>query len=83
MPITGIAGCCARATTGQATAALPIRVMKSRRRMCAPLVGSLPYVVTRSPDSVGRRGRFKTCLSRCKKGWEPFPLTPDMQPRPG
>ena len=30
-PTTGIAGCCARATSGHATAAPPIRVMKSRR----------------------------------------------------
>jgi hypothetical protein len=29
--ITGIAGCCARAASGQATAAPPRNVMKSRR----------------------------------------------------
>jgi hypothetical protein len=30
-PITGIAGCCARAASGQAAAALPSSVMNSRR----------------------------------------------------
>jgi uncharacterized protein YchJ len=30
-PITGIAGCCARAASGQAAAALPMSVMNSRR----------------------------------------------------
>ena len=33
-PTTGGAGCCARATRGQAVAAPPRSVMKSRRRMC-------------------------------------------------
>ena len=32
-PITGIAGCCARAASGQATAAPPNNVMNSRRLM--------------------------------------------------
>ena len=32
-PITGIAGCCARAASGHAAAALPTRLMKSRRLM--------------------------------------------------
>jgi uncharacterized protein YchJ len=31
MPITGIAGCCARAASGHAAAAPPSTVMKSRR----------------------------------------------------
>jgi hypothetical protein len=30
-PTTGIAGCCARAASGHAAAALPSRVMNSRR----------------------------------------------------
>jgi hypothetical protein len=34
-PITGIAGCCARAASGQA-AALATSVMSSRRLMCSP-----------------------------------------------
>ena len=34
-PITGIAGCCARATSGHAAAA-PSRVMNSRRLIAAP-----------------------------------------------
>ena len=36
-PTTGIADCCARATSGQAMAAPPASVMNSRRLMCAPL----------------------------------------------
>jgi hypothetical protein len=32
-PITGIAACCARAASGQVTAALPKMLMKSRRLM--------------------------------------------------
>ena len=35
-PITGIAACCARAASGQAAAAPPRRVMKSRLRMGSP-----------------------------------------------
>jgi uncharacterized protein YchJ len=35
-PITGIAGCCARAASGQAVAAPPSRMMKSRRRIASP-----------------------------------------------
>jgi hypothetical protein len=35
-PVVGIV-CCARAASGQATAAPPTNVMKSRRRMCALL----------------------------------------------
>ena len=34
-PITGIAGCCARAASGHA-AAVPISVMNSRRLIAAP-----------------------------------------------
>jgi hypothetical protein len=33
-PITGIAGCCARAASGQAPAAPPRSVMNCRRFMC-------------------------------------------------
>jgi hypothetical protein len=33
IPITGIVGCCARATSGHATAAPPSSVMTSLRRM--------------------------------------------------
>ena len=36
IPITGIAGCCARAASGHAAAAPPISVMNSRRCMCPP-----------------------------------------------
>ena len=43
-PITGIAGCCARAASGQAAAALPSSVMNSRR-------------FTRSPRRRGRVAR--------------------------
>ena len=35
-PITGIAGCCARATPGHVAAAPPTSVMNSRRRISAP-----------------------------------------------
>jgi hypothetical protein len=35
-PIIGIVGCCASAASGQAAAALPRSVMKSRRRMSDP-----------------------------------------------
>ena len=35
-PITGIAGCCARAASGHAAAAPPRRLMNSRRRISAP-----------------------------------------------
>jgi hypothetical protein len=35
-PTTGSAGCCARETKGQATAAPPISSMNFRRRMCSP-----------------------------------------------
>ena len=43
-PITGFAGCCARAANGHA-AAPPIREMNSRRLMCFPQAGdhTLPY----------------------------------------
>ena len=36
-PITGIAGCCARAASGHAAAAPPSSVMNSRRLMLSPL----------------------------------------------
>src|SRR5215831_7252398 len=36
MPMTGIAGCCARAASGHAAAALPSRVMNARRLMGSP-----------------------------------------------
>ena len=39
-PITGIAGCCARAASGHAAAAPPSRLTNSRRLM--PGMGSLP-----------------------------------------
>src|SRR5262245_28402535 len=44
-PITGIAGCCARAASGHAAAAPPMSVMNSRRLMRCPPgeIGTLPY----------------------------------------
>ena len=47
-PTTGIAGCCARAASGQETAAPPTTVMNSRRLMCFPQVEdrTLPRVET-------------------------------------
>src|SRR5260221_9324745 len=43
-PMTGIAGCCARATSGQAAAAAPPRsVMSSRRLMCSFRLRVTPY----------------------------------------
>jgi len=42
-PITGIAGCCARAASGHATAAPPASVMNSRRRMCSLAQRVVPY----------------------------------------
>jgi hypothetical protein len=36
IPITGIAGCCARAASGQAAAALPSSVMNARRLIQSP-----------------------------------------------
>ncbi len=43
-PITGIVGCCARATSGHATAEPPTNKMKSRRLMCPQIEGpNLPY----------------------------------------
>jgi hypothetical protein len=50
-PITGIAGCCARATSGQAAAALPRIVMKSRRHV-APLPGQLAQQLLRNAYDV-------------------------------
>ena len=39
-PTTGIAGCCARAASGHATAAPPSSAMNSRRRISAPKLRS-------------------------------------------
>src|SRR5215475_12996403 len=44
-PITGIAGCCARAASGLAAPTLPSSVMNSRRFMTDPLL------ILRDPDS--------------------------------
>src|SRR5437870_1855048 len=41
LPITGIAGCCARAASGHAAAAPPRSEMKSRRFISLPYLGSL------------------------------------------
>jgi hypothetical protein len=49
--ITGIAGCCARATSGQAAAALPRIVMKSRRHV-APLPWQLAQQLLRNAYDV-------------------------------
>ena len=54
-PITGIAGCCARAASGQAAATLPIRPINSRRLMSAPkasqgIVAVQTRLVKRRPD---------------------------------
>ena len=42
-PITGIASCCARATTGHAAAVPPRNLRKSRRRMSAPRLRTTPW----------------------------------------
>src|SRR5215831_7474964 len=42
MPITGIAGCCARATSGHVAVAPPSTVMNSRRRIALPKAGTTP-----------------------------------------
>jgi len=45
-PITGIAGCCARATSGQATAAPPKSDMNSRR-LLSNMELPAPWVIAR------------------------------------
>ena len=53
-PTTGIAGCCARAASGQATAAPPITLINSRRLMCPPkghVVCGLKAAFARPPMS--------------------------------
>jgi len=51
-PITGIAGCCARAATGDAMAAPPSTAMNSRRLIRSPrrrAASAQPELYTRSP----------------------------------
>src|SRR5262249_50315706 len=58
-PITGIAGCCARAASGHAAAAPPTSVMNSRRLIVAPR-GSKPRTASshsRPGLGTGRGGR--------------------------
>jgi hypothetical protein len=43
-PITGIAGCCARAASGQAAAEPTIPLMQSRRRIAFPKAGTTPTI---------------------------------------
>jgi hypothetical protein len=47
-PITGIAGCYARAASGNTAADPAIPVMKSRRRIAFPGLGTTPYSVFKS-----------------------------------
>jgi hypothetical protein len=56
-PITGIAGCCALATTGQAAAAPPSSVMNSRRLipgMGLPPLGRAPPIIAPAGGLPGR-----------------------------
>jgi hypothetical protein len=61
-PTTGGAGCCARATTGHATAAPPSSVMNSRRLMCPPL----------SEDHTLPRRCRNAALSASQQNWPPM-----------
>jgi hypothetical protein len=45
-PITGVAGCCARAASGHATAAPPTSVMNSRRLTVSPPQAKTAYYHT-------------------------------------
>jgi hypothetical protein len=55
-PITGIAGCCARAASGHATAAAPSSVMNSRRCISGLMV-EVPTTI-----GVCRRSRDRWCV---------------------
>src|SRR6266566_4452984 len=60
-PITGIAGCCARAASGHVAAAPPRSVMNSRRFVCREssiLSGDGGSVMTVSPSRPEARRRF-------------------------
>ncbi len=62
-PITGIAGCCARAASGQAAAAPPMRVTNSRRFMFLIEIGRCASRASGQKDSTPRYGRR---LLRCE-----------------
>ena len=60
-PITGIAGCCARAASGHAAAAPPSSVMNSRRLVCRErsiVRGDGGWVITRPPSRREARSRL-------------------------
>ena len=55
LPITGIAGCCARAVSGQAAAAPPSKLMNSRRFM--PVSSTRKSIVAACPRFFGLRDK--------------------------
>src|SRR6516225_5940679 len=65
-PTTGIAGCCARASSGHATAVLPTNAMNSRRLMASP--------APRTTSGIKRISRFwiENCRSLIRKRAAPM-----------
>jgi hypothetical protein len=68
-PITGIAGCCARAVNGHATTVLLKSLMNSRRLMASP--------APRTTSGINRISHFwiENCAVRCLTGRPPCPLS--------
>src|SRR6185436_18709884 len=62
MPITGIAACCARAASGQATADPAIPAMKSRRRIAFPRLGTTHSTQAIKTGICDQRYGVKFCL---------------------
>ena len=63
-PITGIAGCCARAESGHAAAAPPSSDMNSRRLLFGASCGSSDFnMITEISDAVGESGRGRQARS--------------------